>query len=360
MARYLETRQKADGTLFYAFNPSMAVKKALDLKYKTFKVKSEATTYCKSVAAEFDLYRRKKDKMVKIDPESIYGLINFYKNTKEWSKLAENSQIFYNLQFRTACQMWETKSKMTFGQTYAKNCDVTKADRLYTQIQEMYSDHRAASVVKVLRKVFNVGYRHGRVPANPFSNMGIADLPSRKIMWEPEQVFAMIDQADSMGYHSLGTIILLTYDLCARPGDMRQLTWANYHEGNFGYVQEKTKTVMGVAGSPRLVERLKEHHQYDPTDQNREGCIAICETTGQPYSKDLLVKYHARVRNLAGVPKHLQLRDLRRTGATEMAEAGCTEDELRAVTGHQSREILATYVRPTVKLAQSAQNKRFA
>ena len=120
MARYLETRQKADGTLFYAFNPSTAVKKALDVKYKTFKVKSEATTYCKSVAAEFDLYRRKKDKMVKIDPESIYGLINFYKNTKEWSKLAENSQIFYNLQFRTACQMWETKSKMTFGQTYAK------------------------------------------------------------------------------------------------------------------------------------------------------------------------------------------------------------------------------------------------
>ena len=141
---------------------------------------------------------------------------------------------------------------------------------------------------------------------------------------------------------------------------MRQLTWINYHEGNFAYIQEKTKTPMGVAASPRLEERLRKYHQYDPMDLNREGCIAICETTDKPYSKDLLVKYFARVRNRAELPKHLQLRDLRRTGATEMAEAGCTEDELRAVTGHQSREILATYVRPTVKLAQSAQNKRFA
>ena len=360
MTKYFETRKKANGTVFYAFNPSTAVKEALDVRYKPFRTKAEATSYCKLVASEFDLHKRKQDKSVKIDPESISGLITFYKSTQEWLKLAENSQTFYDLQFKTAIEMWGSDSKVTFGQTYAKNVTATKADKLYTQIQDMYSDHRAASVVKVMRKVFNVALRHDRVRSNPFSNMKIPGLPTRKVMWEPGQVFKLIETADTMGYHSLGTIILLTYDLCARPGDMRQLTWANYHEGNFSYTQEKTKTPMGVAGSPRLIERLEKYHQYDPMDLDREGCIAICETTSMAYSKDLLVKYIARVRNRAGLPKHLQLRDLRRTGATEMAEAGCTEDELRAVTGHQSREILATYVRPTVKLAQSAQNKRFA
>ena len=360
MTKYLEQRKKANGAVFYAFNPSTAVKHALDLRYKTFRTKSEATTYCKIVAAEFDLHKRKNDNRVKVDPESISGLITFYKSTQEWLKLAENSQTFYDLQFKTATEMWGSDSKVTFGQTYAKNVTATKADKLYTQIQSLYSDHRAASVVKVMRKVFNVALRHDKVRSNPFSNMKIPGLPTRKVMWEPEQVFKMIETADKMGYYSLGTIVLLTYDLCARPGDMRQLTWANYHEGNFGYEQEKTKTPMGVAASPRLVERLRDIHNYDPMGLQREGCIAICETTSMPYSKDLLVKYIARVRNRAGLPKHLQLRDLRRTGATEMAEAGCTEDELRAVTGHQSREILATYVRPTMKLAQSAQDKRFA
>ena len=53
------------------------------------------------------------------------------------------------------------------------------------------------------------------------------------------------------------------------------------------------------------------------------------------------------------------MRDLRRTGATKMAEAGCTEDELRSVTGHQSRDVLSIYVRPTKKLAAAGINKRF-
>jgi len=42
-----------------------------------------------------------------------------------------------------------------------------------------------------------------------------------------------------------------------------------------------------------------------------------------------------------------------------MAEAGCTEDELRSVTGHQSRDVLSIYVRPTRKLAAAGINKRF-
>lgn len=360
MTKYLETRKRADGRQYYAFNPSRGVREALNLRYKNFTNKRDAVSYCQQVALEYSLHRRKNEGTIKVDDESVQGLINFYKTTQEWIKLAENSQTFYDLQLRTATEIDFDFSKIPFGQQKAKNITATQADKLFTQIQREYSNHRAAHVVKVLRKVYNVGFRHDKVPANPFSNMKIPGLPTRKILWEPEQVFKVIETADKMGYPSLGTITLLTYDLCARPGDMRQLTWANYREGNFGYVQEKTGTPMGVAASPRLIERLRDLHQYDPADLERDGCIAICETTGKPYSKDLLVKYFARVRKASGVPTHLQLRDLRRTGATEMAEAGCTEDELRAVTGHQSREILATYVRPTMKLATSAINKRFA
>ena len=43
-----------------------------------------------------------------------------------------------------------------------------------------------------------------------------------------------------------------------------------------------------------------------------------------------------------------------------MAESGATEDELMAVTGHTSREVLSTYVKKTEKLAARGVNKRFA
>ena len=50
---------------------------------------------------------------------------------------------------------------------------------------------------------------------------------------------------------------------------------------------------------------------------------------------------------------------LRRSGATEMGETGCTEDETAAITGHRSREMLNIYVNPTQKIADSGMSKRF-
>jgi len=66
------------------------------------------------------------------------------------------------------------------------------------------------------------------------------------------------------------------------------------------------------------------------------------------------------VRQAAGLPKHLKMADLRRTGATEMAESGCTNAELRSVTGHKTMDVLSIYVRQTDKLAATGQSKRYA
>lgn len=353
MAKYLEIRKKADGTKYYAFNPSKGVKDALGLKYRKFTDKREAEKYCQQVALEFNLHRRKNEGRVAINDESVQALINFYKTTNEWEKLKENSKIFYDLCFRTATETVFGQSNLSFGETKAKNVTATGADRLYAQIVREFSKHRATHCIKVLRKAYNVGYRHDRVAANPFANMQIEGLPNRKVLWEPEQVFHLVKTADEMGLRSIGTLAMLCYDLCARPGDMRQLRWNNFKAGVFEYTQEKTGAEMSVPASPRLIERLE-------SITNRQDEIAISESTGNPYSKDHLVKTFARVRRKSGLPTGLQLRDLRRTGATEMAESGCTEDELRSVGGWKSREILATYVRPTTKLATSAINKRFA
>lgn len=360
MTKYLEKRQKADGAVFWAFNPNQSVRKALGYKYKSFQNKRDAELMCRQVAAEFNLYQRKKAQNVKVDEESVLGLINFYKTTYEWQKLAENSKIHYNLLFRTATEFSVGNANKTFGELDAQSITATKADALYTQILKAFSPHRAVHVVKVLRKVWNEGFRHDRVRANPFSNMRIPDLPARTVLWEPEQVHTLISKADEMGFPSIGTLTLLCYDLCSRPGDMRQLTWGSYDGIYMEYIQEKTKTRLSVLTSPRLNARLGPlKDSAIGGEKAPEDHIIIAETTGKPYTKDHLVKCFARIRRQAGLPTHLQLRDLRRTGATEMAESGCTEDELRAVTGHQSREILATYVRPTTKLATSAVNKRF-
>ena len=364
--KYLEKRERVNGKAVWICNPSASVKRALKIGSKTFKLRSEAEKYCKTVALQFDVHRRQVDNQLHIDQETVRGLVNFYKTTREWSKLKENSQIFYDLCFRSAFETYLGKSNAAFGELIASNIKATQADRLFLQIEKDFSTHRAVHATKVLRKAYNVGIRNDKVTFNPFAKMQKTQLDTRKVVWTEGDVFKLIETADKMGFPSIGTLALLNYDLCGRPGDMMKLQWDGvdpegninkYEDGTFYYTQEKTGTHMEVPASPRLITRLKGTKWADK-DQKRY--IVICETTGEPYSKDLRVKYFARIRKAAGIPTHLQLRDLRRTGATEMADNGCTEDELRAVGGWQSREILATYVRPTRKMANNAQSKRFA
>ena len=82
--------------------------------------------------------------------------------------------------------------------------------------------------------------------------MGLGGLPPREIKWTEEQVRQFIDTADAMGRSSVGTLALLCFDLCQRPGDMIKLTRQNLIGDVMVFVQEKTGTPMEVPVSPRL------------------------------------------------------------------------------------------------------------
>ena len=199
MTKYLEERKKADGSVFYAFNPSRGVRDALNLGYQRFPNKRDAVKYCQQVALEFSLHRRKNEGTIKVDDESVEGLINFYKTTQEWLKLADNSKTFYDLQLRTATEMQLDAAKLSFGQVKAKNITATQADKLFTMIKQEYSDHRAPNVVKELGKLYNVGFGHDKEPANPFRNRKIPGLATGKVLGEPEKVSKRIQKEKKRG-----------------------------------------------------------------------------------------------------------------------------------------------------------------
>lgn len=355
--KYLEERTRAGGKSVWIVNPPRAVRDALGVGYEQFEVRQDAVRRASQVADAYQAHKRGQERSIRIAEDSVEGLIAFYKSTNEWRKLKPNSVSFYSLMFRSSCELRLGQSNVNFGGMIARNITPTHADKIFTTLKSKVSEHRAVSVIKVLRKVWFVGKRHGKVQINPFERMGLQGLPSRTVMWEPEQVDKFIAKADEMGLQSVGTIVMLAYHMCQRPGDMRQLKWENYSDGTFDFYQEKTGVHVQIPASDMLQERLALHSavQVDP-----EQTIVLCETTGRGYDRYLYTKYAKRIRDAAGLPSHLQVRDLRRTGATEMAEAGATEDELRAVTGHLSRDILSIYVRPTKKLAVSGVNKRFA
>lgn len=351
--KYLEERTRADGRKVWAVKPPKYVQDAIGAQFETYDNRADAVRKATIVADAYQDYKRGIKRDISIPQDTVEGLIAFYKSTNEYKKLTPNSQRLYHLMIKSAVELRIGQSNIRFGEMQVKNVSPTHSDKLYATLKEGISEHRAVHVCKVMRKVWYVGKRHGKVQVNPFERMGLKGLEERKVLWEPEDVRNLVSFSDNSGFQSIGHLLMLCYDLCQRPGDMRQLQWKHYKDGVMRFVQEKTGTEVTIPCSPRLMRRL------DPIIGAPDDYIVVCETTGRPYDRFLYMKYFRRLRKEAGLPDHLQLRDLRRTGATEMAEAGCTEDELRSVTGHQSRDVLRIYVRPTQKLAAAGIMKRF-
>ena len=354
--KYLRRRVLKSGVVKWIVNPPDYVKQAIKVGYDQFDDYSKAEALAYSISDKYRDYKRAVKREIHIQEDSVAGLVAAYKKTAAWDNLSLNSKRTYKDILNRALALRIGTSRKVLGDMISRNITVEQAEMLVAQIKKNTSPHAANMTCKVLRKVWTVGDRLGYVKTFPFKGMGLKATDDRTVVWTEEQVFTFVDTADQKGMGSIGTMALLCYDLCQRPGDMRQLTWAALHEQLFGFEQEKTKTWMEIPASPRLKDRLTKAQ----ASSNWHDFIVYNENTGKPYNRWL---YSQKTRDIivaAKLPKHLQLRDLRRTGATEMAEAGCTNSELRSVTGHKTMDVLAIYVRQTPKLAGAAVNKRFA
>ena len=380
--KHIEEFSAHDGSTTYKFRPTPAMRNDIDAKYIQFYTAAEAKKHVDDIVDRHSLYKRKAKKKVHIQKGSVMALVAAYKKTHHWTALAPNSKKTYEQTFTAITRITFAGQTTCVSEMDASNMTAAHGDVLYNHIYKNVSHGSANSMARCLRKVWNVCSRIGEprlVTVNPFSNMGMDGTPNRTVMWEEEEILHFIDVADEMGFPSIGTLYLLMYDLCQRPGDMRQLTWDNYSQcprtGNniFSFIQEKTGTYLQIEGSPRLVERMKTVQRSEflyskmlKADGTRKvkgpsnhDMICWYEHTGLPYDNRHYNTVAQRIRNAAGMSFDFQARDMRRSGATTMAESECTNAEIRSVTGHKSMDVLSIYVRHTQKTASAAINKRF-
>lgn len=355
--KYLQ-KVKLKGGTKWVINPSRAVRKALDVGYEPYDTYIEARDRSTELEKAFDDYKRSQrvTKKMHIEEDTVDALWQFYTSRDAYQKLSANSRRTYSFLYRTASEMRIGKSNIPFGRMLIKNVTAKTADDLFLVLKNSKSLHRANSVVKVLRRIWFVGRRGvlSDSASNPFQQMGLQKLNPRRTRWTSDEVNTFVRTADDLGFKSVGTLALLCYDLCQRPGDMRQLIWANFNGDLFSFTQEKTGQEMNLELSPRLSERFSDIPRGDDDD-----FIITYEATGRPYDMRMYAKIAQHVRTVAKLDPDLQIRDLRRSGATTMGEAGCTEDEIAAVTGHTSRQMLEIYVNPTRKTAARGMQKRW-
>lgn len=211
----------------------------------------------------------------------------------------------------------------------------------------------ANGVLRVARLLWDSFAGDEIVTANPFLEVKMRGLASRETCWTRAQVEAFVANADDMGESGIATAVLLAFELCQRQGDILSLTWAQLAGSFVRLRQSKTRAKVIAELPPYLCERLAK--------LRKERAEVVLQPDGEPWRKSMNVfrRRFRAIAEVAALPKTLTFMDLRRSGITEMAEAGATDNEILAVSGHKTREMLKIYARTTGAQATHGLEKRW-
>ena len=208
-------------------------------------------------------------------------------------------------------------------------------------------------VISVLWK-FAIEFCHLELGHNPA--IGVARVHTERKSHEPwpDHVIAKaLAAADAISRLAL---FLLLYT-GQREGDVIRMKWSNLRQSEDGtfeifVVQEKTNSKVWIPLHRDLKALL------DSTAHVSD--VILTNAWGNPFasSQSLYERIKATL-NRAGEGTYVP-HGLRATAAVRLIEAGCSEDQAAAITGHRDLNVLRAYVRRAnqVKLARQAIRKQ--
>jgi integrase len=326
----------------YYWQPTASVKKlgfhAEALGREPIAAFNRALLLNESVAAE-----RIKEPPLGIKRDTVAALIKLYRSDPGYQQLAPKTRKDYGYML----------DRIESLERDTNVADLTRRDlkAIYREVISQNGLAMANAIMRVWRILLGAAVDDGWIESNPASRLKLISPPARRRVWSDAERSAFCENSIKLGRRSLGLAVMLGWDTAQRPGDLLRLSWADWDGSSFPVTQGKTGARVRVPLNPEA----KAWVEKTPRTSTH---VIVSEATSRPFSIFHFGHEFARIRKAAGLASDLQFRDLRRTALTEAGDSGATDDELRAMSGHTSREVLNTYVVPSAAQAGSAQRKR--
>ncbi|AUH34635.1 tyrosine-type recombinase/integrase [Paracoccus tegillarcae] len=193
----------------------------------------------------------------------------------------------------------------------------------------------ANTVKKNLSLLFNYAIKNGF--------QGMQHNPARhadRMKENPDGYHTMTDaEIDRyLAVHGEGTkarlALLLILNTGAARQDVCRLGWQNVSDGRIAYRRGKTKIGADLPILPELATELV----HLPRDQ----MLFLTHGNGRPYTVESFGNWFKDQTRAAGLA-HCSSHSVRKAGATRLANAGATPDEIRAFLAHKTNAEGATY-----------------
>lgn len=267
---------------------------------------------------------------------SFAFLVDSYRTSPEFEGLKPKTRHDYGL--------YLDRLRGRFGQLpYAEGIDREVVFAIRDSLRA--TPFAANATVRVMRLLFNWARDRGWVRENPAERPRTLKAPARRQVWSPDDEAAFLAVAGAevrLGY------LLLLYT-AQRLGDVLAMTWGQVADGRLLVRQEKTGELVGLPLHPDLKAAL--------ATAPRRSTHVLTDDRGRPFRQAQFQQLWRATAERAGLQGRLQLRDLRRTAAVRMAEAGVPTPQIVAVTGHRietGQGILETYIPRNAAMADKA------
>ena len=279
-----------------------------------------------------------------VDPGSINDVVARYYSDNAFRDLAESTQSVY----RGVLERF----RADFGDVSIKAFDAGRIASLMNHMRHI--PHAAARLRKLLAQLLRIARRDKLLPSgfDPIKDASPPKTTSKGYhRWTEEELAAFEDA------YSLGTKQRLAFDLllygAQRSGDVRFITPAIIAGGRIRLDQNKTSNAVDIPVVAPLQASL---------DAGPLGTVTLLETKdGKPFTEKGFYGMMKKACRKAGLG-HCSPHGLRKAAARRCKEAGCSNEEGMAITGHKSEREYLRYAgsnaRPEV--ADAAMHKVMA
>ena len=286
--------------------------------------------------------------------KTVQQLVDKYYTSNDFSMLRDRTKKDYQYFLGVMCDSF---GDVNFDKLSSKQAKHAYEEWVVRGIS--FANHICTVSSIVFRYAIDMEY----TTVNPFASVRRKTPAQRKVVWTEDDVRNFLDTAyGEFQWRSIGLIVHMAYEWCQRLGDMRLLTWDNFDldERKLYLEQSKRRAEVTLPIEDDLCDMLIRQEQDFGFQQYVVPRTTPVGGEYQPYSMERLSKAGRAVMRQAGLSEELRLMDLRRTGTTQMVEAGVPMGQIMSVTGHSNPQSVKPYMKNTFASANNALTTRKA
>jgi integrase len=207
--------------------------------------------------------------------------------------------------------------------------------------------HAARSWLATLRSLCQFAVKRRYLRTNPTANIKLRAIKGDGFHTWTDDEIAQFEAHHPIGSKPRLALALLLYT-AQRRSDVVRMGRQHARDGVLTVKQQKTGVTLAIPVHPHLQTVLAASPSAHLT--------FLVTATGKPYGPNHFSETFREWCDAAGLPKHCTAHGLRKAACRRLAEAGCSGNEIMAISGHATLKELVRYTKDAdqARLARNA------